>query len=293
MKRLKFSGHESFVCKQSWLRKGLQFLEEQGRFGADDAVVKLGVGKNMVASIRFWLKAFGLIDESDQTSDLAQKLFGDKAWDPFVEEIGTTWLLHYQLVSTQFASAYDLFFNKFQVGRHQFSKEQLKKYLIRVCEESSYTISEKSLDRDILVLIKSYLKPKVNKKSDLEDDFSRLLIELDLIHSETVTDIEDHKTEYLAVNWSPKPSLPWQVVLYTILDQMEADDRSVSFDKIHKTPHSPGIIFSLSEDALMDYIEAIVNEVPAAVYSETAGNRVLQFNTSLDKYEVLDGYFRS
>ena len=293
MKRLKFSGHESFVCKQSWLQKGIQFLNEEGRFGADDAVVKLGVGKNMVASIRYWLKAFGLIDENDQSSTLAMRLFGEDAWDPYVEEIGTVWLLHYHLVSTQYASAYSLFFNDFQVGRHQFTKQHLKKYFLRVCDENSFSISEKSLDRDILVLLKSYLKPKISKKSDIEDDFSRLLIELDLIHAETVSDIDDHATEYLAVNWSSKPSLPWQVVLYNILDQMEPEDRSVSFNKIHKTPYSPGIVFSLSEDSLMGYIDAIVGECSEVVYSETAGNRVLQFKSFLDKYEVLNGYFRT
>jgi len=55
-----FSGHESFQCKSLWLKKGYDFMSQNKDFNAADAVVDLGVGKNMVSSIRFWMKAFGL-----------------------------------------------------------------------------------------------------------------------------------------------------------------------------------------------------------------------------------------
>lgn len=57
--RYSFSGHESFYCKSLWLKKGYDFLTEGRSFLDEDAVVRLGVGKNMVTSIRYWLKAFG------------------------------------------------------------------------------------------------------------------------------------------------------------------------------------------------------------------------------------------
>ena len=57
-----FSGHESFPCKSMWLKKGYDYLVDRNRFTDPDAVVKLGVGKNMVQSIRFWLRAFGLLN---------------------------------------------------------------------------------------------------------------------------------------------------------------------------------------------------------------------------------------
>ena len=53
-----FSGHESFACKSHWLKRGYDFVNAGNNFNDDEAVVHLGVGKNMVASIRFWLKAF-------------------------------------------------------------------------------------------------------------------------------------------------------------------------------------------------------------------------------------------
>jgi hypothetical protein len=76
-KKYTFSGHESFPCKTLWLKKGYDFLQEGKDFNSPDAVIDLGVGKNMVSSIRFWLKAFGITD-ADGNSWLGDYLFRDK-----------------------------------------------------------------------------------------------------------------------------------------------------------------------------------------------------------------------
>lgn len=54
-----FSGHETFQCRHLWLKKGYDFVKANRSFNDEDAVLILGVGKNMVNSIRFWMKAFG------------------------------------------------------------------------------------------------------------------------------------------------------------------------------------------------------------------------------------------
>lgn len=60
-----FSGHDSFQCRQLWLKKGYDFILEGKNFNDEDAVVQLGVGKNMVSSIRFWLKAYSIVNNKD------------------------------------------------------------------------------------------------------------------------------------------------------------------------------------------------------------------------------------
>ena len=54
VKKYTFSGHESFPCKTLWLKKGYDFVVAGNDFNSPEAVIGLGVGKNMVASIRFW-----------------------------------------------------------------------------------------------------------------------------------------------------------------------------------------------------------------------------------------------
>ena len=47
-----FSGHETFSCRSYWPKKGYDFLNNGNKFNDNDALVKLGVGKNMVSSIK-------------------------------------------------------------------------------------------------------------------------------------------------------------------------------------------------------------------------------------------------
>ena len=73
-----FSGHDTFQCRQLWLKKGYDFVQEGQSFNNEDAVVKLGVGKNMVSSIRYWLKAFNIIDNKDKPTEFCIKLIDTK-----------------------------------------------------------------------------------------------------------------------------------------------------------------------------------------------------------------------
>lgn len=60
-----FSGHESFPCKTLWLKKGYDFIKAEKNFNDPSAVIDLGVGKNMVAAVRYWYKVFGLNQEAE------------------------------------------------------------------------------------------------------------------------------------------------------------------------------------------------------------------------------------
>ena len=74
MKNLKFSGHETFPCRSYWLKKGYDFIADDKKFTSSDSVVNLGVGKNMVTSIQYWLRAFDVVDDEDNLTDLAQRI---------------------------------------------------------------------------------------------------------------------------------------------------------------------------------------------------------------------------
>ena len=88
-----FSGHESFPCKSMWQKKGYDYLVEHNKFTDLGAVVKLGVGKNMVQSIRFWLRAFDLLND-DEATEIAHYLFDERdGREPYAEDNATQWIL--------------------------------------------------------------------------------------------------------------------------------------------------------------------------------------------------------
>ena len=93
-----FSGHESFPCKSLWLKKGYDFVLSGKKFSDPSAVIDLGVGKNMVASIRFWLRAFG-ITLNDNIVWLGNYILNENdGKDKYLEDIATLWLFHFNLV---------------------------------------------------------------------------------------------------------------------------------------------------------------------------------------------------
>lgn len=54
MAKFSFSGHETFYCRHYWLKKGIDFVENEGQFTKSQAIIDLGVGKNMVSAIRYF-----------------------------------------------------------------------------------------------------------------------------------------------------------------------------------------------------------------------------------------------
>ena len=59
-----FGGHEKFVCRDGWLKKGVDAVTlNPDVFSTDQGLVDLGVGKNMVRSIRHWCLATSLCSE--------------------------------------------------------------------------------------------------------------------------------------------------------------------------------------------------------------------------------------
>ncbi|MDZ7740467.1 MAG: DUF4007 family protein [Bacteroidota bacterium] len=165
MNKMRFSGHESFPLRAFWPLKGYEFLADKKDFNQPESIVDLGVGKNMVSAIRFWLKSLGLTNEEENLNQIADYLFGNNGKDPFLEDIGTIWLLHYSLIKTKHASLYNLFFNEFSRDRVIFTKENLEqfiKYKFHKSNDNGY--NAKTISDDISVLLRNYVRPTLRER---------------------------------------------------------------------------------------------------------------------------------
>ncbi|MEJ7662184.1 MAG: DUF4007 family protein [Hymenobacter sp.] len=107
---------------QQLAEKGYDFVQAGGGFNDADAVVRLGVGKNMVTSIRYWLRAFGLANDSDELLPVAHELLAAHGLDPYIESEATVWYLHYLLVRTGRASLYHFVFNELRKEGFSFNR---------------------------------------------------------------------------------------------------------------------------------------------------------------------------
>lgn len=290
MLKLSFSGHESFICKQFWLKKVYDFSKSPTKFSEDVAVVNLGVGKNMVASLRYWGKAFGILDEDDQSTKIADFIFDDEGKDPYLEDIGTIWLLHYLLIKTDKASIYNLVFNEFRKERIEFTKDQLHSFLKRKCEEvGTNQYNSNTINSDISVFFRNYLKPTRDEKSEIEDDFTGVLLDLDLLkHTKQRT--ESGLTSFYKIEAQERFDLPYQLVLYCILDNYP-NQQTITFRELLTGVNSPGVVFALNAEGLYNKLIQITDSYKQVNYSETAGNQTLQFKSRLKPENVLNDYY--
>jgi len=279
--RYSFSGHESFYCKSLWLKKGYDFVKAGNNFNAEDSVVHLGVGKNMVAAIRYWLRAFGLLEEGKPT-EIANFLFdSENGKDPYIEDLGTLWLLHYYLVKTELASIYKLFFIDFQKEKNnEFTREQLQHFLKHKNAEtaSANLYNENTVKRDIGVLLQNYVIPKQDRPNE---DFAALLLNLNLIRQSE----SDKKTLYF--NMKGKSELVPEIFLYAVIDDKK-EEQIVSFDRLMDL----SLIFCLSKTELIDTVLLLVEKYPKYLrYTDDGGIKQLFFLKEIDKNEVLEKYY--
>lgn len=281
MKKLVFSGHESFNCRPLWLKKGYDFIQNGLDFNMDTAVVELGVGKNMVNSVGFWTKSFGLSIDKGKLSRFADYIFGKEGKDKYLEDPATLWLLHYYLIKENHASIYSLFFNDYRKYSQEFTKERFERFLIRYCKEKNNPQSENTIERDVRVFLKNYGKP-TKKEKEIEDRFSSLFLELNLldrIDSETFRIVNKERRE-----------LPFEIVLFLILDKYE-DRKSVSFFNLMNDTDSVGNVLVMNEQCVLNRLNEITANYKTIVFSDVAGIKELQFKRKLDKWKVLDKYY--
>jgi len=280
-----FSGHDSFQCRQLWLKKGYDYVQEGKNFNDEDAVVKLGVGKNMVSSIRFWLKAFNIIDNKDIPTEFGKRLFDDEnGYDPFLEDEASLWLLHYQLVKNSFASIYSIIFNEFRKEKLFFKKETFVNYVKRIGEgNSELNFNENTVSKDFIVFANLYKNDPESK--DVEDSFSGILSEIELLKT-----TGKGKEEQFYIENTERDNLSEAVVLFTILDNPNYGN-SISLNSLEFDLNSPGSIFALNRSGLINIISGIVSDFKDITFTDQAGIKELQFKKKADAYTILDKYY--
>lgn len=294
-----FSGHDTFPFRYAWLKKAVDAIEKDGSlFQKDEAVGILGVGKNMVRAIRHWALGTGVLEEdrSDPTSrggscrvtELGWRLFGEAGWDPYLEDLGTLWLLHWLIASnprrcTTWYWAFTMYHEP------EFTREAFGDGLFRWASGlDGKPVAQSSVKRDADCFFRTYLPSRAGKGVVLEDTIDCPLVELDLLKASP-----DGRTYRFARG--PKHSLPDSVLLYAVIrfwNERPLLASTLSLFDIARLPGSPGQVFKLDEDSLAERLERFDNLTDGSLgYGETAGLKQLYRRRALDPLTVLGGAF--
>jgi len=292
---ISFSGHESFPLRFAWLTKAVRGVDtDPTLFARDDAVVRLGVGKNMVRAIRHWATRADVIraDAKDKRGGsyrptrLGELFFGNGGLDPYLEDPATTWLVHWQLASRRRAfdgnggrhasdvlspTTWVYMFNELREA--WFTQESAVRELLNFAEQyGAKQPSTGTVERDLSCFIRSYTPAEPDKRLSREDTYDSPLTELGLLTREP-------RTGRILFDRNPRPTLPVGVFAYAMIDFWRREfpgSETVAFQRIAYAPGGPGQVFKLSENACVEYLDAIGDRTDGRVsYDATAGLRQL------------------
>lgn len=292
--KVAFGRHETFALRYSWLSKGFHALAKNPQiFESDDATVELGVGKNMVLAIRFWLRASRMMHPSEaETTALGHLILDEKTgFDPYLEDEGTIWLIHWLLTTNpDLATSFYWFFNKFH--KPEFTSQELTTALSDFTKESvveKRRPSSTTIKNDAQLLHRMYTQSKGNSRMPLEDALDSPLALLRLVSQTAGGRSYRSKPE-------SRKQLPLGILGFAVSQLME--ERQLTSLPIEELMYSraefpaPGSIFRLTENDLVMRLEELIGYIPSVFeIRETAGIHQLYRLKALSANEFLEKHY--
>ena len=278
--KLKLKRHESFSIREGWIAKGIKNVKEYGNvFALQNATDILGIGTNMVKSLKYWMTATKLIEEKNRKIMLSD--FGSiiNEYDPYLEDIFYWWLIHINMITNvDDAYIYNLFFNKCNIKT--FTKRELYEKLYALLTNEKLTFNENILQDEVNMIIKTYT---IDEKIDNpENNFICPLSELNLLKKVDRDTYEKNRPEIR--------NLPFWVVYYIIC--LLLDDRdNISIDELLKEENSPAKLLNMDKNLINEYLDEMKKN-DLIIINRTAGLNMVYLKKKLSLNEIVEEYFK-
>jgi hypothetical protein len=278
---MKFGHHQSFYLRVNWLSKAMKMLEEDSRFFYDEfAFERIGLGKNMVKSLRYWVVATKVMEESkDQNLQSCHQLtkFGTlvRDFDRFIRLPLTAAVLHISLASNkEQATTWYWYFNEYS-HRSSSNEDMLVALNDWVNQHHNRPVSQNTLKRD-LDCLKLMYTARAKNDGDPEDVVASPLSGLGLLY--------DSKEHFVkngpGLQRLDLDALYFGLLYYCYLHQVD----SVTLEEILVKPMLWGKLFHLSSSQILEALE-ILHTDPQYPVSFVQTNQIYSLNI-----EVEDAY---
>lgn len=277
-----FGGHGTFVLRGNWLKRLVdECLNDSAIFSRPDALVRFGVGKNMVDAIRYWGVATGIITSSKykavEVTEIGKILLSDDGIDPYLVTNWSKWWLHWQLVDSAAYTWRHVF--RVYAGIELDRDKLVRDIQTAVGAEGRKTPSEDTVRRDIACLVNSY-SPTSQHHNEAEEQLTCPLVGLKLLRN------VGGQTQFVSAE---RADVPDSIFLSCVAKALVASNRtSLPFSELMWGLHGPGRIFRFTEDALLhriSEIEKLTNG--AAMFSDHAGVRSVMWQ-DVDRFDWQD-----
>ena len=289
---MKFRAHETFFIRKGWINKGLRGVTQDGNIfisKEENPMDVLGIGSNMVKSLRYWLQAIALTEEPThgrriQTlTELGQMIYEH---DRYVEELGTLQLIHYKLATNrELASAWYFFFNEFNMT--EFTREDyieaIQKWI--AMQEDGESVAVRSLADDFQCIVNTYLPRYKTTATPIspENNIDCPLGELGLL------DVLSQRKIYKKAIPSAESLNPF--VMLAIISEQARDREEVGLNELLTAPCNIGRVFNLDAITMLDALYRI-EKLGAIKISRTAGLDVIRIIEKHPFLEWIERYYQ-
>jgi len=223
-------------------------------------------------------------------TEIGRFLFGEGGKDPYLEDLNTLWLLHWNLLSqSQRGTTWHWAFNKFP--SNEFTRESMFEFIQNEARQNGLTApTESTLKRDIDIFIRSYAPARAAKNSVIEDTLDCPFVELQLL-------AQTSQAGHYRMNRGPKAGLSRFAFAYCLADfwrRTAPNQKTIALADIAYKPGSPGSSFKLDENSLIEMLES-VDDISQGdlTYSESAGVRQVYRRSELEPISFLHHYYDS
>lgn len=220
----------------------------------EQAMVKYGVGKNMVHSMCHWAFLSDVATHNPETYEFTPTEFGRRfiaEKDPHLEDLGTIWALHWKVATRpNLATTWYWMFNGFPKSVFD-TKSATESLQIAASTHGWRMPALNTIERDLDCFLRCYTVARAKKGTLSEDALECPFAELELIQQTNERGVYEFQR-------GPKITLPDNVFAYAVAEYWQnIGTETLSFEHIAHAPGSPGRVFKLDERSVSERLERL------------------------------------
>ena len=300
-KSFRFSGHQTFPLRIAWLPKASVEISkgEDPLTNIDEGIISLGLGKNMVESLRCWIQAFQIAKRPERSwvfTEIGKQIFSpSEGLDPYLEDHSTSWLLHWLVCTNTDAPffAWECLFNRW--SSPEFSATPVIEVFRQEASKTRKSVSYVTLRQHWEVFLHSYRPPRGKKA---EDHLDCALSVLGLIREAGERCNLAGKIEPVySFDFSAAASVPQQLFAFFVHDwwnRFFSDEQTIPMSEIIAGAYCPGRILKMKESEILVRVEEMAYNQPEVFQvTESANLRQLQRLKKSDGFDDLRSAYKS
>ena len=274
---IKLKKNETFYIREGWFEKAINCIHEnEGKniFFKNEGVEYLGIGSNMVKSMKYWLKTAEIIEDKDNhLTEFGRLLY---QYDPYLDHKFSWFLIHYFLIRNE--NENPIAYTIFNYAKEKSHKDGLRALLMEHFMQIDKNVKEKLVEDDLNVFLNSYICSTIIDNP--EDNYFCPLSGLKLMR----------KTNNTYIKTVPAYKSLSYLVIYYNLYQLEGGKPFVIDDSIDKI-NSPTHLFNLDQYSYMQYLDEM-RKNDLITINKTAGLNTVYFDKALSLQDIFEENFQ-